>query len=66
MIANLSYLILWLALACALYAVVMAGLSVARQRPAWLEIAHRAALLTWPLVTLAMGGAHLPDRHQSL
>jgi cytochrome c-type biogenesis protein CcmF len=56
LIANLSYFILLIALACAIYAAALALLSVWRQRPDWLASAHRAALLTWPLVSLAMGG----------
>jgi cytochrome c-type biogenesis protein CcmF len=56
LIANISYIILWLALVSAVYAGVMALLSVVQHRPAWLESAHRAALLTWPLVTLSMVG----------
>jgi cytochrome c-type biogenesis protein CcmF len=53
MVANLGYFALVLALLCALYATVMAALGAARRRPVWLESAHRAALLTWPLLTLA-------------
>ena len=34
----------------------MALLSVFQRRPDWLASAHRAALLTWPLVSLAMAG----------
>jgi len=33
----------------------MALLGAARHRPAWIESAHNAALLTWPLITLAAG-----------
>jgi cytochrome c-type biogenesis protein CcmF len=53
MIANLGYFSLLLSLLCALYAAVMAVLSVPQRRPAWLVSAHHAALLTWPLITLA-------------
>jgi len=56
LIANLSYIILLIALACAIYAAVMAVLSVVQRRPDWLQSAHRAALLTWPLVSLTMAG----------
>jgi cytochrome c-type biogenesis protein CcmF len=56
LIANLSFLILAIALGCAIYAAAMALLSLVRQRPDWLDSAHRAALLTWPLVSLAMAG----------
>ena len=56
MIANLSYIILLIALACAIYAAVMAVLSVVQRRPDWLQSAHQAALLTWPLVSLTMAG----------
>ncbi len=53
MIANLGYFALVLALVCAVYATVMALLSVPRRKPVWLASAHHAALLTWPLLTLA-------------
>jgi len=53
LIANVGFLLLLLALACAAYASAMALLSVWRQQPAWLASAHRAAVLTWPLVSLA-------------
>ena len=53
MIANLGFFALVLALACAAYATGMAVLSVPQRKPAWLASAHRAALLTWPLLTLA-------------
>jgi cytochrome c-type biogenesis protein CcmF len=56
LIANLSYFILLIALASAVYAAVVALLSVWRQRPDWLASAQRAALLTWPLVSLSMAG----------
>ncbi len=56
MIATISYLGLWAALATAAYAVVAAGLSVWRKEEAWLESTHRAAFLTWPLVSLAAAG----------
>ncbi len=53
MIANLGYFALVLALACAVYATVMALLSAQKRKPAWLASAHHAALLTWPLIALA-------------
>ena len=53
MIANVGFLLLLVALACAAYAAAMALLSVWQQQPAWLESAHRAAVLTWPLVSLS-------------
>ena len=53
MIANLGYFSLLVALASSAYATVMAVLSVRRRQPAWLASAHNAALLTWPLITLA-------------
>src|SRR5574341_945117 len=53
MIANLGFFALVLALACAAYATMMALLSVRQREPAWLASAHHAALLTWPLITLA-------------
>jgi cytochrome c-type biogenesis protein CcmF len=53
MIANIGYLGLLLALACAAYAAVAAALSVARAQPLLLASARRAALLTTPLLTLS-------------
>ncbi len=53
MIANLGYFSLVIALACTTYAAVMALVSVRRRPTAWLASAHNAALLTWPLITLA-------------
>src|SRR5579859_3332202 len=55
MVANFGYIALVAALGCALYATVMALLGAARHQPAWIDSAHNAALLTWPLVTLAAG-----------
>ncbi len=55
MIANVGYLALLVALACAVYAAVVAVVGAARHQPAWIESAHKAALLTWPLITLAAG-----------
>jgi cytochrome c-type biogenesis protein CcmF len=54
-IANFGYTALVVALGCAIYAAVMALLGAARHRPVWIESAHNAALLTWPLITLAAG-----------
>ncbi|MBI4771210.1 MAG: cytochrome c biogenesis protein CcsA, partial [Chloroflexi bacterium] len=53
MLANFGYFALALALACAVYATLMALLGARRRKPAWLASAHHAALLTWPLITLA-------------
>lgn len=53
MLANLGYFALVIALAAAVYAAVMAGLAADRRKPAWLASARHAALLTWPLTTLA-------------
>jgi cytochrome c-type biogenesis protein CcmF len=53
MIANLGYFALILALICAIYATGMALVSVQQRKPVWLASAHNAALLTWPLITLA-------------
>jgi len=47
-IANFWFIALLVALGCALYAAAMALLGAARHRPAWIESAHNAALLTWP------------------
>ena len=55
MIANFGFIALLVALGCAVYAAVMALVGAARHRPAWIESAHNAALLTWPLITLAAG-----------
>ena len=55
MVANLGFTALFAALSCAVYAAVMAPLGAVRRRPAWLASAHTAALLTWPLITLAAG-----------
>jgi cytochrome c-type biogenesis protein CcmF len=54
-IANFGFFALLIALACAVYAAVMALVGAASHRPAWIESAHNAALLTWPLITLAAG-----------
>ena len=53
MLAEIGYFSLLLALACAVYATVMALLSAWQGRPAWLTSARRAAFLTWPLLTFA-------------
>ena len=55
MIANFGFIALLVALGCAIYAAVMALVGAARHRPACIESAHNAALLTWPLITLAAG-----------
>ncbi|MEP7359804.1 MAG: cytochrome c biogenesis protein CcsA, partial [Anaerolineales bacterium] len=55
MVANLGFTALLLAFGCAVFAAVMAPLGAVRRRPAWLASAHSAALLTWPLITLAAG-----------
>jgi len=55
MIANFGFTALLAALGCAIFAAVMAPLGALRRRPAWLASAHNAALLTWPLITLAAG-----------
>ena len=55
MVANFGFIALLVALGCAIYATVMALVGAARHRPAWIESAHNAALLTWPLITLAAG-----------
>jgi cytochrome c-type biogenesis protein CcmF len=54
-IANFGFTALVIALGCAIYAAVMALLGAARRRSAWVESAHNAALLTWPLITLGAG-----------
>ncbi len=53
MIAYLGFGALALGLGLAVAATVLALLSGPRQRPEWLTLAHQAALLTWPAVTLA-------------
>ncbi len=53
MLGNIGYFAVLLALICAGYAAVMAGLSAWRRQPAWLLSARRAALLTLPLLTLS-------------
>ncbi len=53
MLANFGFFSLLTALGCAIYASVVAVLAARRRQPAWLVSAHHAALLTWPLVTLA-------------
>ena len=55
MVANLGFTALLIALGCAIYAVVMALVGAARHRADWVDSAHNAALLTWPLITLAAG-----------
>ncbi len=55
MVANFGYLTLLVALGCAIYAAVMALAGAGRKRQDWIESAHIAALLTWPLITLACG-----------
>ena len=53
MLANFGFFSLVIALGCAMYAAVVAVLAIRRRQPAWLASAHHAALLTWPLITLA-------------
>ena len=53
MLANFGYFALLVAFGAAVYATVVALLAARRKEPAWLASAHHAALLTWPLVTLA-------------
>jgi cytochrome c-type biogenesis protein CcmF len=53
MLAHLGYFALLIALGAAVYAVVVALLAAYRRQPAWLASAHHAALITWPLITLA-------------
>ena len=53
MIAQLGFGALTLTLLLAVAATVLALLSGPRRRPDWLVLAHRAALLTWPALTLS-------------
>ncbi len=53
MIAYLGFGALVLGLALAVAATALALLSGPRRRPEWLTLAHQAALLTWPAVTLS-------------
>src|SRR5258708_7361108 len=50
---TLGLTALCLALLCAVYAAVTALLGALRQKPAWVNSARNAAMLTWPLLTLA-------------
>jgi cytochrome c-type biogenesis protein CcmF len=50
---TLGLTALCLALVCAVYAAVTALLGALRQKPAWVNSARNAAMLTWPLLTLA-------------
>src|SRR3990172_9161708 len=53
MLANLGYFALVAALGCAAYGAALALAGARRGQTAWLVSARHAALLTWPLVTLA-------------
>ena len=67
MLANFGFFALLTAFGAAAYATVMALLGAYRRRPAWLASAHHAALLTWPLVTLAclsLIGLLVTDQYQ--
>jgi cytochrome c-type biogenesis protein CcmF len=67
MLANFGFFALLTALAAAVYATLMALLGARRRQPAWLASAHHAALLTWPLVTLAclsLIGLLVTDQYQ--
>ena len=55
MLANLGFFALLCALGCALYAVVASVTAARGTQPALLASARIAALLTWPLLTLACG-----------
>ncbi|MCC7360058.1 MAG: heme lyase CcmF/NrfE family subunit [Anaerolineales bacterium] len=67
MLANFGFFALLTAFGAAVYATVMALLGAYRRRPTWLASAHHAALLTWPLVTLAclsLIGLLVTDQYQ--
>jgi len=51
--AVLGALLLYIALACALYATFAANIGVRRRSTALVESARNAAIATWPLVTLS-------------
>jgi cytochrome c-type biogenesis protein CcmF len=51
--ATLGTLLLYVALACALYAAIAASIGGRRKNTALIESARNAAIATWPLVTLA-------------
>lgn len=53
MIANIGFLSLVIALLAAIYGAVAAAYGARRARPAFVESARQAMLLTWPLVTIA-------------
>ena len=53
--ANLGFFALLCALGCALYAVAASVAAARGQQAALLQSARNAALLTWPLLTLACG-----------
>ncbi len=55
MIADFGYSVLVVAFLTALYSVVTAVYGELKKKPAWVESARRAMLLTWPLLTLAAG-----------
>ena len=51
--AVLGALLLYIALACALYATFAANIGTRRRSTALVESARNAAIATWPLVTLS-------------
>ena len=53
MIANFGYSATFFALGCTLYAAIAAPLAARRGKPQWLASARNAAVLPWPLLTLA-------------
>ena len=53
MVANLGYGALLIALLVSLFGIGAAAYGVRKNRPAWVDSARNAMLLTWPLVTLA-------------
>jgi cytochrome c-type biogenesis protein CcmF len=53
-IPNLGYFIVVLTFAVALYAAVAALYGATQRKPAWVESARRAMVLTWPLTTLSV------------
>ncbi|NWG33012.1 MAG: heme lyase CcmF/NrfE family subunit [Chloroflexi bacterium] len=55
MIADFGYGVLMVAFLAALYSVIAAAYGELNKRPALVESARRAMLLTWPLLTLTAG-----------
>ena len=53
MILTLGLTALFLAFACAIYAAVTALIAAPRKANVWIDSARNAAMLTWPLLTLA-------------